>query len=96
MLSCRGNKKTKNTAIAKYSSHLKKNRKDLLATPKTETTFFTLSINYCHYLREELKTQIKFTAFNFFINGSSFFDNPTLATIKIPEVGFAIWRRYNK
>lgn len=48
------------STIAKYGGHLK----GFVAVPKGQTTFFTLTINFCQGFREELEILTFFTPIN--------------------------------
>lgn len=67
--------------IAKYNNRLKKDLKGFLTAPKSEKTFFALSIIPCHHLRKRLKIQAKSTTSPFFVNGFNI-SNIRLATTK--------------
>lgn len=80
--------------IAKQISCLKKDFKDLLVVPKSQTISFALSINYCHHLKKRLEKRLEsISVFISFINDSDIFDI-TLAIIKPPETGFTLLHRH--
>lgn len=79
--------------IVQYKNRLKKKLEGLLAALISQAFSSALSGNKRCCLREGLKKQPKFTAFNSYVSDPNIF-NPTLAAVKSPKAGFAIWQRY--